>query len=297
MKDIPMYVSFKTIQKIDKGMSGDEKYYIETAESERLLLRIADIEEFERRQSEYERAKSMYALGVPMSAPIDFGICSHGKNVYTLLSWIDGEEVEAVLPGLPQKAQYELGLESGRILRGIHALPAPAGIEDWSKRYFSVIDERLDAFRREGVSFEGSDMILSYLENNRFLLQGRPQVCHHGDYHMGNLIQFQSGLYVIDWHMVDFDNYGDPWYEFNRIGVEWPFFASGQIDGYFNGEIPQEFWKLLAFYLSASAITSIVWAKYFAPGRLHSILQLNREILRWFDNMNCAVPTWYSPQL
>lgn len=297
MKDIPMYASFKTIQKIDKGMAGDEKFYIETAENKRLLLRIAGIEELERRQSEYARAKSMYALGVPMSAPIDFGICRHGKNVYTLLSWIDGEEVEAVLPGLPQKAQYELGLESGRILRKIHANPAPAGIEDWSKRYFSVIDERLDAFRREGVSFEGSAMILSYIENNRFLLQGRPQVCHHGDYHMGNLIQSQSGLYVIDWHMVDFDNYGDPWYEFNRIGVEWPFFASGQIDGYFDGEIPKEFWKLLAFYLSASAITSIVWAKYFAPGRLHSILQLNREILRWFDNMNCAVPTWYSPQL
>ncbi|MFA9378341.1 MAG: hypothetical protein ACERKZ_16595 [Lachnotalea sp.] len=104
---------------------------------------------------------------------------------------------------------------------------------------------------------------------------------------------YQYELYVIDWHMVDFNIYGDPWYEFNRIGIEYPAFAVGQIDGYFENNPPESFWMLLEYYLSASAITSIVWAKYFAPERLHSILQLNLNILNWYDGMQNPIPTWY----
>ena len=52
---------------------------------------------------------------------------------------------------------------------------------------------------------------------------------------MGNLIiSSDRQLYVIDWHTVDFDNCGDPWYDFNPLGIEFPAFASGQIVGYFN---------------------------------------------------------------
>lgn len=59
---------------------------------------------------------------------------------------------------------------------------------------------------------------------------------------MGNIIQSNDGhLFVIDWQIGDFENYGDPWYEFNRIGIEFPAFASGQIDGYFNNKPPKIF--------------------------------------------------------
>lgn len=158
MKDIPMYQSFTKICNINKGMSGDQKFYIETAEGKPLLLRISDFGEYDRKKLEYEIVKSMFDLEIPMPTPIDFGICNGGKSVYTLLSWIDGEEVEVIVPRLSQQEQYELGLESGKILRKIHMHPAPAGIENWDKRYFGVIDERLDAFRNEGVFFEGSDV-------------------------------------------------------------------------------------------------------------------------------------------
>lgn len=152
----------------------------------------------------------------------------------------------------------------------------------------------MEAFRSEGISFVGDTIILNYLESNKDLLTNRPQCYHHGDYHIGNMIQSDTGhLSIIDWHTVDFENCGDPWYEFNRIGIEFSAFASGQIDGYFNHEVPEKFWKLLAYYLAASAITSIVWAKYFAPERIHDILKMNTDILFWFDYMKNPIPTWY----
>ena len=79
----------------------------------------------------------------------------------------------------------------------------------------------------------------------------------------------------------------------NRFGIEYPAFASGQIDGYFLDNIPETFWRLLAYYLSASAITSIVWAKYYAPDRINAILNLNLDIICWFDNMKNLIPSWY----
>jgi len=52
----------------------------------------------------------------------------------------------------------------------------------------------------------------------------------------------------------------------------------------------------LAYYLSVSAITSIVWSKYFAPDRMNSILKLNKDILYWFDDMKNTVPIWYKSE-
>ena len=295
MKDIPMATKFQDIQPIKKGMSSDEKYFVTAQNGEHFLLRLAEYKEFDRKKAEYELMKKLFHLNIPMPSPIDFGVCNNESSVYTLLSWIDGEEAEIAIPKLSKEKQYELGKESGRILQRIHTLNAPENTEDWETRYFSTMDKRLEAFRREGILFEGNDIILNYIDTNRHMLQKRPQCYHHGDYHLGNLIQSKSGqLFVIDWHTVDFENYGDPWYEFNRIGMEYPYFASGQIDGYFYNPVPEDFWKLLAYYLSASAITSIVWSKYFAPDRLSSILELNQNVLKWFDHMNSTVPTWYT---
>jgi aminoglycoside phosphotransferase (APT) family kinase protein len=292
--DIPMYDTFTKIRPIEKGMSGDKKYYIETEGNKRLLLRVADISEYEQKKTEYELMKKMVSIGVPMPVAIDFGICNADKNVYTLLEWIDGQEVEEIVPTLREEEQYALGVNSGKILKTIHSHKAQKDTDDWSMRYFSVIDERINAFNSEGVPFFGNEKILSFLQGNKHLLENRHQCYHHGDYHIGNIIKSANDqLFVIDWHTVDFDNYGDPWYEFNRIGVEYPAFASGQIDGYFNGNPPESFWMLLAYYLSASAITSVVWAKYFAPERLNSILQLNADILNWFEGMRNPIPTWY----
>lgn len=294
MIDIPIYGTFAKIEPIKKGMSGDKKYYIETVDGKQLLLRITDSSEYSQKKTEYEAMKEMVARNVPMPPPIDFGICDNGKSVYMLLSWVEGVEVEAILPTLSPKEQYQMGLESGEILRKIHSIQAEDVVSNWSERYYSVINPRLDAFHSEGVNFPGCEIILDYLERNRELLDNRPQCRHHGDYHMGNMIQTASGhLSIIDWHTVDFDNYGDPWYEFNRIGIECAEFAAGQINGYFNNKVPVKFWRLLMYYLSASAITSIVWSKYFAPDELSAILKMNTDILHWFDNMKNPVPTWY----
>ena len=47
MIDIPGYDTFTKIEPITKGWSDDKKYYIENADSRRIILWVSDISELE----------------------------------------------------------------------------------------------------------------------------------------------------------------------------------------------------------------------------------------------------------
>lgn len=293
MTRIPGYCFIKT-KPIEKGLSGDKKFYLETEKGERYLARISPCTKFERKRTVYERLQKVSRIELPMPAPVELGYCESKSEIYTLLTWVDGEDAQNIVPEFTYESQYRLGMEAGRILRKLHDNSVTKCREDWQTRYFSVIEPRLRAYRDENVSFDGSVQVLDYLKANKYLLSSRPQTLHHGDFHLGNMIIGANGqLSVIDWDTADFENIGDPWYEFNRISLQVPAFASGQIDGYFGNDVPDEFWRLLTFYMAGSAITSIVWAKYFAPERMDEIMKLNTDIVRWHIRTEDFIPVWY----
>ena len=295
-QDIKYYESFVKIEPINKGLSSDKKYYIETSDGKRFLLRIADISEYEHKKTLFNMMQRVVVLDIPMPNPVDFGLCNGGKNVYQLLTWCDGENLETLLPALSEIKQYSLGLKAGEILRRIHTIPAPDNLADWSIRYLETNDSRINAFNQCGVQIAGSEAIYRYYKNNKHLLNGRPQCLHHGDYHIGNfLITDHDDLSVIDWELLDYGNYADPWEEFNRIGNSdvIPCFTTGLMRGYFNGEPPAAFWPLFALYLSAGALMLVAWAFYRQKDCLEDCIQNANKMLCWFDYMNNPMPTWY----
>ncbi|WP_102691673.1 aminoglycoside phosphotransferase family protein [Rummeliibacillus pycnus] len=294
MFDIKNYGTFEKIEPIKKGWSSDKKYYVETLTNEKLLLRIADISEYDKKKSEYEIMKRLAECGVPMSQPVDFSICDNGKSVYSLFKWCDGEDAEIVLPKLTETEQYVLGLKSGRILRKIHNIPAPNAQEEWGTRFNRKTDSKIKKYHDCGIKIEDDYKIIGYIEESRYLLEGRQQCFQHGDYHIGNMIISPEGeLRIIDFNRSD---YGDPWEEFNRIvwsATVSPHFATGQLNGYFNGRPPMKFFSLLAFYISSNTLSSIPWAIPFGEHEVTVMKNQAKDVLRWFDGMNNPVPTWY----
>lgn len=300
MKDITGIPGFcfTKAKAVTKGLSGDRKFYLETENGERFLARITEYSKYERKKAVYEILQEVSKIDIPMSIPIEFGYCENKNEIYTLFTWVDGEDAGKVLPELSYEKQYCLGVSAGRILRKLHDNSVTKCREDWKIRYLSVIEPRLRAFQNENISFGGSTQILDYLETNKCLIANRPQTFHHGDFHLGNMVIGKNGQFgVIDWDTADFENIGDPWYEFNRISTQVPAFATGQIDGYFENNIPDLFWKLFTFYIAGSAITSIVWAKYYAPECMDEIMKLNMDIVRWHDEMKNPIPIWYDKSL
>ena len=298
MFDIKNYSTFQKIISINKGWSSDKKYYIETVANEKMLLRIADISEYDKKKHEFEMMKMLAESDLPISQPVDFGICDNGKSVYSLFIWCDGEDAEIVLPKMTETEQYILGVKSGEILRGIHNIPAPFDQEEWGTRFNRKTNMKIKNYNDCGIKLEGDDQIIAYIEANRHLLKGRPQCFQHGDYHVGNMIISPDGeLSIIDFNRND---YGDPWEEFNRIvwsAAVSPPFATGQLNGYFNGRPPVQFFKLLAFYISSNTLSSIYWAIPFGEEEVTVMKNQAKEFLTWFDGLKNDIPTWYLAHL
>ena len=108
------------------------------------------------------------------------------------------------------------------------------------------------------------------------------------------MIDNNGKLVVIDFNR---NEYGDPWEEFNRIvwcAQAAPLFATGMVDGYFDSNVPQEFWDLLALYISSNTLSSLPWAIPFGEGEIEVMRNQARNILSWYDGMKNTVPTWYS---
>ena len=277
---------------VDKGWSGDKKYCATTADGTKYLLRIAPVEKLERKRLEHERMQAVAALGIPMCMPMEFGICADGA--YSIQSWIDGVDAEEAVSKMDAKTQYAYGLDAGRILAKIHTLPAAADVPDWEARFNAKIDRKITMYENSPLKYEVDEPLLRYLRENRKLLANRPQSYQHGDYHVGNMMIDQAGrLIVIDF---DKDDFGDPWEEFNRIvwsAQAAPSFASGMVDGYFGGEVPLEFWKLLALYISSNTLSSLPWAIPFGEEEIAVMRRQEQQVLEWYDDMKKTVPTWY----
>ena len=277
---------------VDKGWSGDQKYRAFTDNGQQYLLRISPVEKKDRRAGEFARMEQVCALGVPMCDPYEFGICQEG--VYQILRWIDGEDAEPLIPTLSPKKQYAYGLDAGRILARLHTLPSAPGIPEWEEKFNAKIDRKIAAYEACPLKYEGGEAFLGFLAENRHLLRNRPQTYQHGDYHVGNMMIDKSGtLTIIDF---DRDDSGDPWEEFNRIvwcAQASPAFASGMVDGYFGGHVPEAFWRLLALYISSNALSSLPWAIPFGEAQIHVMQQQGAEILSWYDQMRQIIPAWY----
>lgn len=283
--------NFASMIPVTKGWSDDKKYCITKEDGTKYLLRISAKERYENRKALFNMLNEVAKLDIPMCKPVEFGTCSQG--VYALHTWVNGEEAEDVIPLLSEREQYALGVKSGKVLKKLHSIPAPKNQEDWYTRFNRKTNYRIKKYRECPLCFKGDNYVIEYLENNRELLRNRPQCFQHGDYHVGNMMIENGELVIIDFDRFDF---GDPWEEFNRI--VWcaqlsPCFASGQLNGYFSGEPPIEFFKLLAFYVASNTLSSIYWAMPFGKSDVEIMMKQAHDVLAWYSDMQNPVPKWY----
>jgi serine/threonine-protein kinase len=292
---IPGSENFTKVEFINKGWSEDKKYYIETIDSQRLFLRISDITEYDRKKAEYDMMERVYTLGVLTPQPIDFGFCNDGKSVYSLSCWLDGEDAEKVLPQLMETEQYILGIKAGELLRNIHSILAPADTEDWAVRFDRKVKYWLDKYNsKPEVHSETGEMIIKYLKDNCYILEARPQTFIHGDYNTENIMVMPNGkVGVIDFN-INNTSYGDPWWDMDNMSwmpKMFPYFYTGQIRGYFNGDTPAEFWGVLTYYWAYDALAALT--DPYGLNGIENGTEIVNNILKWTNHFQNSMPIWY----
>ena len=222
---------------INKGWSDDKKYCVIEKNHQKYFLRVSAKEKLDTKKFEFDMMEKVASLGVPMCKPISIELC--GNEVHSIHEWIDGDDARETILTYSEEQQYTYGVEAGRILHKIHSLPVTEVREDWEVFFNRKIDEKIKKYKECPVQYENGQIFIDYLNANREWLKDRPQSFQHGDFHIGNfMIGEDRKIYVIDFDRFDL---GDPWEEFNRI--VWsaqvsPSFASGMIDGYFDGKVP-----------------------------------------------------------
>ena len=293
MKDIRNFDIFVKTEPIHKGWSGDRKYYLETKDGERFLLRVSDISSYETKQHEFEIMKKMSAAGIKMSLPISFGICEEGKSVYLLLSWCDGEEAKEALYHLSDAEQYVFGRKAANVLKQMEAIDYKPPSQEWFQTYQGRVAHYIELYRRCGYTFDGDDVIISFLRTQRHCIGERPTALMHEDFQTDNMVISSDGeLYMIDFQMC---GETDPYLVMTGVGVSAMYsvpFAMGQIDGYFGKTVPEDFWQKYRYYMLAEMLYAFTVGVKMEEEREETLHMFDNEIKR-IKYQGSPIPMWY----
>ena len=279
---------------VKKGWSKDEKYLVRDGNGRSLLLRLSDIERADAKRREFEMIRKFAGTGVRMSKPIEFGVCEGGSRVFMLLTWLEGRDLESVLPELPEDEQYLLGREAGRILKSFHSIPLDKeDIPAVTKRKKKL--DQLARYEASSVRVPGDEPVIRFVRENIGAIWRTPPTYLHGDFHPGNLIfQPDGGIGVIDFNRWEV---GDPYEEFYKLEsfgreVSIPY-ARGQISAYFNDIVPEEFWEALAVYSAHASLYSVKWAEQFGQKDIDGMVRRYHTAMEDFDGFTRVVPKWF----
>lgn len=296
-----MYKQFKEIfnkyniikcEQLTKGFSKDEKYIVESNSGKKYILRVSDISLIDKRKNQFEILKQLNDKNIYCSKPIEFGILND-NNCYTLLSWLDGIDARTAVKDLSDEDVYLLGVEAGKILKEIHNLEIDEPSISWWDKYLSKMERKIKALLESSMQIPLQEQLIKYYRDNVYLMKNRPMCFCHGDYHLGNMIVCNGKIGIID-----FDKCGiaDPYDEFKPFcwnTMESEYFETGLIDGYFDYNIPDDFFKILKYYTVESMISHLPWAVNYGKEEVVIMQKINELQMKWWDNFNLDIPTWY----
>lgn len=299
-KDIENYIpslqGYSSISHIKKGYANDSKFRVSLQDGRDYLLKIFDLKDFQSKQLEYNILQKMKLYNVKCSTPIEIGEISQKEIGYMILSYIDGDDAEEILPKNSEEVQYNIGFQAGQELLKMHNHHAPDYISNWYERKYKKHQNYIEQYRDCGYQLKHDSKVMSFIDDNIEFMKNRPNLFQHDDFHIGNLI-------IKDYHLngvIDFNSFdwGDPVHDFLKVGlfsseVSVPF-SIGQIKGYHNDKEPDElFWRLYSLYLAMSMFSSIVWILKVKPDELDQMLNKLYRVLEDHDYFTSIKPRWY----
>ncbi|MCY7531833.1 aminoglycoside phosphotransferase family protein [Bacillus altitudinis] len=296
VQHIPLLKKAISIDQIDKGYSRDEKWVVTMSSGEKYVLRFTDQDQYDKIKTQFELLSQLRRHGVQCANPVKMGVLDETQQVYYILSFVEGQEAKEIMSQLTEEQQYAIGVSAGQDLRNMHTYPAPSHIEPWEERVVKKHLRYLAAYRESGISIEGDEKVAQFIAQHIDKVKGRPNQFQHDDFHLGNII-IKNNNYA---GVIDFNNFdwGDPFHDFYKVALfsreTSEAFAAGQINGYFDGEIPADFWQLYSVYVAMSIFSSIMWVIKFDPGQMDEMIKRLENVLKDHDYFRQIEPHWYT---
>lgn len=276
---------------IQKGYSEEMKYKVKA--DKKYFLKVSPLSFTKKKDLE---VKYISALEKEIKFPKLVEMKFETNSILSLYEWIDGVDIRDYASKLTGEELYQYGMQAGAFLKKIHSLSIEESSVNWQEYYIQKSKKKIHSFRKLNKNFAEIEMFIDFIQSHQSLLKDRPISLCHGDYHVGNMmIELETKkLVIIDFGSLEI---GDPIEEFNRmiwnaqLSEE---FATGLINGYFNGKnIPDDFWKLIAYYMACDVVGSIPWAVNYGNEQLITMLEKAKLVLDWFDDFERVIPKFY----
>jgi aminoglycoside phosphotransferase (APT) family kinase protein len=295
---IPILRSCSKLEKIHKGYSSNDKYLVyDRGGCPQYILRTFRSELENNKRLEFGSLIWMEEQEVRCSRPVEMGVLPDHGIGYMVVSFIEGNEAAEELPLLTAEQQFNIGVEAGLELRKINQIRCPDSLVPWHERMTAKHNRYRTEYNKCGITIREEERLLSFIDQNLCIMQNRPSLFQHDDYHVANLIVKNGKLSGI----IDFNNYdwGDPVHEFVKVGmfsaeVSLPF-SVGQINGYHEGKEPEEhFWRLYSLYLAMTLVSSVVWILKVKPEELELMMAKIHKVMEDHEGFELLIPKWYS---
>jgi aminoglycoside phosphotransferase (APT) family kinase protein len=280
-------------EQIFAGFSNDKKIKL-FSDNQIFLLRISTIESAKRRESEFEIMKKALSSGVKCNIPIKFGILADLEICYSLFLYIHGIEAENGLKKIQLHDAFLIGVDAGIDLRKLHTIKPDVEIKPWKQRLIEKHNKYRDKYEKCKYSFAEDSFLFNFIEHRIDDLPDTENNFQHDDFHVGNII-INDNKYagVIDFNRM---GWGDFAHDFVKMG--WfsrnisTDFVNGQLDGYFCGQIPEQFWNSYSLYMAISIFSTIVWHLEYFPDLIKNCENHVVMILDDHDNFRNSIPKW-----
>lgn len=279
---------------LNKGFSAAKKYILYSNEDvSKYILKVYDIEKAERRKVEFDVLKQHYNNAVSCQRPIKFGIHAEHQACYMILSYLSGMSGDKAIPGRSVEEQYKLGVSAGKELRKIHFIH-PMKPFDWYGKRTEKYQTKMEECKKLGLTFYRQAFIENYIKEHIHLLRHSTVSFQHDDFHPQNMIVSDDGAISI----IDFDSYdwGDPFEEFFKLPKYTiyvsPYFAKGQVHGYFNSKISGAFWRKYNLFVALNQHASQLGG--IASNNLAYVQERTRYIMETHDFRHHGAPDWFN---
>jgi aminoglycoside phosphotransferase (APT) family kinase protein len=304
-EEIRAAVDYSRAERIEKGFSFEKKYLLSGSGGSSCIARICKINSEEvlaRKREEFNLIRRLHGYSSLVPEAYLFGVSGDGRSCYMVLEYVQGLDLEEVMPHFSGEEQYELGLQAGRELLNLHRMDAPRFPAEWHERYSWKYARKWARFSESGIDTGviNIEQLSCFISENEQYMRCPRETFLHDDFHPANLIADDGRLAGI----IDFNRYdwGDPAHDFVKVAyfsskISVPF-SVGQIDGYNGGNVPDEFWKKYSLYTAMMVIQDMVWSHWYAeqtgsPGEIERMQERTERV--WFDH-DCfkdEVPGWY----
>lgn len=273
-----------------------EKKYLVVSRGKKLLLSVSRFGSLPYYQSKRDFLDKISDSGVLTHHIIDCGDIKTINVSYALYTWINGNTVKKLLHKSEKKKAYNLGIQSGKVLKKIHSISFDT--EQFKKT--SIKSELLSCLNNKEnykdyrSTYKIIDLFFLYLEIVEKEYCFTEDIAFlHGDFNVNNLIINNETICVVDW---SYEEIGDTSKDFvrnlanARINT---YFAKGLIDGYFQSTPNTEFWQKLKVYSTIHQIKLLSWYNQFEFVDYDFINEQHNCFISQYGGINELIPKYY----